>query len=215
MSRRLRVGIFAGGRSAEHEVSISSAESILRAIDRERFEPYLVYIDRDGGWHLPGGPAPLPGEEPLAALLGVASTTEQSKLLREHADLPVAVDAGGTAVSPRAALRSLAEAIDVAFLAVHGPFGEDGTLQGFLEMAGIAYTGAGVLASALAMDKVIFKDLMRGHAIPVVDYVWFRRTSWISDPMEVLQRVTDRIGERSVVKPARLGSSVGMTLVHG
>jgi len=215
VSRRLRVGIFAGGRSAEHEVSISSAESILRAIDRERFEPYLVYIDRDGGWHLPGGPAPLPGEEPLAALLGVASTTEQSKLLREHADLPVAVDAGGTAVSPRAALRSLAEAIDVAFLAVHGPFGEDGTLQGFLEMAGIAYTGAGVLASALAMDKVIFKDLMRGHAIPVVDYVWFRRTSWISDPMEVLQRVTDRIGERSVVKPARLGSSVGMTLVHG
>jgi D-alanine-D-alanine ligase len=214
VSRRLRVGIFAGGRSAEHEVSISSAESVLRAIDRERFEPYLVYIDRDGGWHLPGGQAPLPGDEPLAAVLGVASPREQSKLLREHANLPVLVDAGGSALSPRAAVRSLAEAIDIAFLAVHGPFGEDGTLQGFLEMAGVPYTGAGVLASALAMDKVIFKDLMRGHGIPVVEYVWFRRSIWLSEPAEVLRRVADQIGERSVVKPARLGSSVGMTLVH-
>jgi D-alanine-D-alanine ligase len=214
MSRRLRVGIFAGGRSAEHEVSISSAESVLRAIDRERFEPYLVYIDRDGGWHLPAGPAPLPGDEPLAALLGVASTKEQSKLLREHANLPVPLDSSGSALSPRAAVRSLAEAIDVAFLAVHGPFGEDGTLQGFLEMAGVPYTGAGVLASALAMDKVIFKDLMRGHGIPVVNYVWFRRSGWLAEPGEVLREVADRIGEQAVVKPARLGSSVGMTLVH-
>ena len=214
MSRRLRVGIFAGGRSAEHEVSISSAESVLRAIDRQRFEPYLVYIDREGGWHLPGGPAPLPGGEPLAAFLGVASTREQSQLLREHAHLPAPVDTGRSALSPRAAVGSLAEAIDVAFLAVHGPFGEDGTLQGFLEMAGIPYTGAGVLASAVAMDKVVFKDLMRGHGIPVVEYVWFRRPSWLAEPGEVLQEVADRIGERSVVKPARLGSSVGMTLVH-
>jgi D-alanine-D-alanine ligase len=214
VSRRLRVGVFAGGRSAEHEVSISSAEAVLRAIDRDRFEPYLVYIDRDGGWHLPGGPAALPGEEPLAALLGVASPTEQSQLLREHANLPVPLDAAGSALSPRAAVRSLAEAIDVAFLAVHGPFGEDGTLQGFLEMAGVPYTGAGVMASALAMDKVVFKDLMRGHGIPVVDHVWFRRSKWLSDPAEVLRGVADQIGERSMVKPARLGSSVGMNLVH-
>jgi D-alanine-D-alanine ligase len=215
MSRRLRIGIFAGGRSAEHEVSISSAESVLRAIDRERFEPYLVYIDREGRWHLPAGPAPLLGEQPLAGLLGVATTAEQSRLLREHANLPVPVDDAGSALAPRAALRSLAEAIDVAFLALHGPFGEDGTLQGFLELAGIPYTGAGVLASALAMDKVIFKDLMRGHGIPVVDYVWFRRSAWLGEPDEVLRQVASGVGERSVVKPARLGSSVGMTLVHG
>ena len=215
MSRRLRIGIFAGGRSAEHEVSISSAESVLREIDRERFEPYLVYIDREGRWHLPAGPAPLLGEQPLAGLLGVATTAEQSRLLREHVNLPVPVDDAGSALAPRAALRSLAGAIDVAFLALHGPFGEDGTLQGFLELAGIPYTGAGVLASALAMDKVIFKDLMRGHGIPVVDYVWFRRSAWLGQPGEVLRQVAARIGERSVVKPARLGSSVGMTLVHG
>jgi D-alanine-D-alanine ligase len=117
-------------------------------------------------------------------------------------------------LQPRQALRSLAEAIDVAFLAVHGPFGEDGTLQGFLEMAGIPYTGAGVLASAVAMDKVVFKDLMRGHGLPVVEYISFRRPAWRAAPERVLRDILAAVGERSVVKPARLGSSVGMTLVH-
>jgi D-alanine-D-alanine ligase len=215
MSDRLRVGIFAGGRSAEHEVSVSSADAVLRAIDRERFEPYLVYIDRDGRWHLPAGPAPLLGEEPLAQLLGAATPAEQTTLLRSHADMPLTVVDAGADLAPRAVLRSLAEAIDVAFLALHGPFGEDGTLQGFLEMAGIPYTGAGVMASAVAMDKVVFKDLMRGHGLPVVDYAWFRRAAWRRAPERVLRDIGETVGERSVVKPARLGSSVGMTLVHG
>jgi D-alanine-D-alanine ligase len=215
MSGRLRVGIFAGGRSAEHEVSVSSADAVLRAIDRDRFEPYLVYIDRDGRWHLPAGPAPLLGERPLAELLGAATPAEQTSLLRAHADLPIAVANEHAELAPRAVLRSLAEAIDVAFLALHGPFGEDGTLQGFLELAGIPYTGAGVMASAVAMDKVVFKDLMRGHGLPVVDYTWFRRGAWRHAPERVLRDIAERVGERSVVKPARLGSSVGMTLVHG
>jgi len=212
---RLRVGIFAGGRSAEHEVSISSADAVLRAIDRDRFEPYLVYIDRDGRWHLPDGPAPLLGEAPLAALLGAATPAEQTSVLRTHADAPLAVVDDRAELAPRAVLRSLAEAIDVAFLALHGPFGEDGTLQGFLELAGIPYTGAGVLASAVAMDKVVFKDLMRGHGLPVVEYAWFRRSAWRNAPERVLRDIGEQVGERSVVKPARLGSSVGMTLVHG
>lgn len=211
---RLRVGIFAGGRSAEHEVSISSAESVLRAIDRDRFEPYLIYIDTDGGWHLPAGPAPQLGATSLAGLLGAQTPTEHSARLREHANLPAPVAGSEAALQPRAALRSLAEAIDVAFLVVHGPFGEDGTLQGFLEMAGVPYVGAGVLASSIGMDKVVFKDLMRGHGLPVVDSVWFRRSAWRADPGSVLREVGERLGDRSVVKPARLGSSVGMSLVH-
>jgi len=215
VSERLRVGIIAGGRSAEHEVSVSSADAVLRAIDRERFEPYLVYIDRDGRWHLPAGPAPVLDERPLAELLGAATPAEQTRRLREHADLPVPVGDDRADLAPRAVLRSLAEAIDIAFLVVHGPFGEDGTLQGFLEMAGVPYTGAGVLASAVAMDKVVFKDLMRGHGLPVVDYAWFRRTAWREAPQRVLSEVTGQVGERCLVKPARLGSSVGMTLVHG
>ena len=215
MTRRIRVGIFAGGRSAEHEVSVSSAESVLRAIDRERFEPYLIYIDRAGRWHLPSGPAGELGSGSLAGLLGTETPAEHTASLAHQSDLPLPRDPDGDALAPRAALRSLAEAIDVAFLVLHGPFGEDGTLQGFLELAGIPYTGAGVLASAVAMDKVVFKDLMRGHDLPVVSYTWFRRSAWTDAPQQVLQDIDERIGPRSVVKPARLGSSVGMSLVHG
>ena len=211
---RLRVGVFAGGRSAEHEVSIASAEAVLRAIDRDRFEPFLVYIDREGRWLLPKGPAPQLGPGSLAGILGAMTPAQEVQVLRNREDprLPVASDRTG--VAPRIAVRSLADAIDVAFLAVHGPFGEDGTLQGFLELAGIPYVGAGVLASAVAMDKVVFKDLMRGHGLPVVESTWFRRATWQLEPAHVTREVAERIGERSVVKPARLGSSVGMTLVH-
>ena len=214
MSGRLRIGVFAGGRSEEHEVSIASAESVLRAIDRDRFEPYLVYIDRAGRWMLPTGPAPeLDGAAPLARLLGAATPAEEVERLRASETLPAAV-IGDDALAARTAVRSLGEAIDVAFLVVHGPYGEDGTLQGFLELAGIPYTGAGVLASAVAMDKVVFKDLMRGHDLPVVDSVWFRRHGWEDEPDHVVRAVAEAIGERSVVKPARLGSSVGMSIVH-
>ncbi len=211
---RLRVGIFAGGRSAEHEVSVASAESVLRHIDRERFEPYLVYIDRSGRWHLPAGPAPQLDATSLAAQLGIETPAQHTVRLRELSRAPVTLDAAGGALAPRAALRSLAETIDVAFLVLHGPFGEDGTLQGFLELAGIPYTGAGVLASAIGMDKVVFKDLMRGHDLPVVDYASYRRSTWTDLPGTVMGDVADRFGPRSVVKPARLGSSVGMSLVH-
>jgi D-alanine-D-alanine ligase len=214
VTRKLRIGIFAGGRSAEHEVSVSSAESVLRAIDRERYEPYLVYIDRDGQWHLPAGPAAELGDAGLAGLLGVDTPAAHTAQLQDPVGLPVPVG-GADALAPRAALRSLAEAIDVAFLVVHGPFGEDGTLQGFLELAGIPYTGAGVLASSVAMDKVVFKDLMQGHDLPVVLYTSFRRSAWRDAPQQVLADVDGWIGPRSVVKPARLGSSVGMSLVHG
>jgi D-alanine-D-alanine ligase len=214
MTERLRVGIFAGGRSAEHEVSIASAEAVLRAIDRDRYEPYLVYIDRSGRWLLPSGPAPALGDgDRLAPLLGAATPAEEVAKLRTHEDLlPAPMDERSMAA--RTAVRSLADAIDVAFLAVHGPFGEDGTLQGFLELADIPYIGAGVLASAVVMDKVVFKDLMRGHGLPVVDSTWVRRRVWELDPDHVVREVAETIGERSVVKPARLGSSVGMTLVH-
>jgi D-alanine-D-alanine ligase len=213
VSARLRVGIFAGGRSAEHEVSIASAESVLRAIDRDRFEPYLVYIDRSGRWLLPTGPAPrLDGGERLAGLLGAATPDQEAERIRARATLPEPVH--GQALAARSAVRSLADVIDVAFLVVHGPYGEDGTLQGFLELAGILYTGAGVLASAVAMDKVVFKDLMRGHDLPVVESTWFRRGAWEREPAHAVRAVAELLGEQSVVKPARLGSSVGMSIVH-
>jgi D-alanine-D-alanine ligase len=204
------VGIFAGGRSAEHEVSVASADAVLRAIDRERFEPYLIYVDRDGHWHLPDGPAPRLGDSRLGTLLGVAGPDQ---LASRSQAVAAAALADSAALQPRAALRPLSDAIDVAFLVVHGPFGEDGTLQGFLELAGIPYIGAGVLASAVCMDKVVFKDLMRGHGLPVVDYTWLRRASWREQPDVACRQIVDELGERCVVKPARLGSSVGMSVV--
>jgi len=212
MTERLRVGIFAGGRSAEHEVSIASAAAILDAIDRERFAPFLVYIDREGGWHLPLGEAPRLDSTSLAGSLGSDTIDRASQRLRSASDASVPAVAGGLA--PRAAVRQLAESLDVAFIAVHGPFGEDGTLQGFLELAGIPYTGSGVLASAVAMDKVVFKDLMRGHALPVVDYAAYQRSDWVADPEDVRRSVAARFPESAIVKPARLGSSVGMTVAH-
>jgi D-alanine-D-alanine ligase len=211
---RLRVGIIAGGRSAEHEVSIASAEAVLRAIDRDRFEPQLVYIDREGRWLLPDGQAPELDSGSLAGLLGAVTPAEEVGHLRTHTEPPLPARAVAGGVAPRVAVRSLADAIDVAFLVVHGPFGEDGTLQGFLELAGIPYVGAGVLASAVAMDKVVFKDLMRGHDLPVVDYTSFRRRTWRREPEHVVRQVAESIGDHSVVKPARLGSSVGMSIVH-
>jgi D-alanine-D-alanine ligase len=215
---RIRVGIFAGGRSAEHEVSIASAEAILAAIDRDRFEPYLVHIGRDGRWLLPSGPTPVLGvDERLAARLGAALPVRG--VARPAEPEPAASDdpvdpSDGTALAARRAVGSLAEAIDVAFLALHGPYGEDGTLQGFLELAGVPYVGAGVLASAVAMDKVVFKDLMRGHDLPVVDSTWVRRRTWELEPEHVVRQIAETIGERTVVKPARLGSSIGMSIVH-
>lgn len=215
MNQRLRVGVVAGGRSAEHEVSIASADAVLRAIDRDRYEPYLVYIDREGRWRLPDGPAPRLGDGALLAeLVGAATPAEEVERLRAHGSHDLATVADARALAAGTAVRSLAETIDVAFLVVHGPYGEDGTLQGFLELAGIPYVGAGVLASAVAMDKVVFKDLMRGHGLPVVDAVSFRRHAWEQEPEHVVREVAETIGERTVVKPARLGSSVGMSIVH-
>lgn len=212
-TRRMRIGVFAGGMSAEHEVSVSSAETVLRSIDRERYEPYLVYIDRDGQWRLPEGPAPELGSETLGEVIGAASPRDVSAQGGPGGQLTVRAPTDRT-LQPRAALRPLSDAIDVAFLAMHGPFGEDGTIQGFLELAGIPYTGAGVLASAVAMDKVVFKDLMRGHGLPVVDYRAYRDIDWTTDAAGVTRDVTDAFGGRCMVKPARLGSSIGMTLVH-
>ncbi len=217
MSARLRVGIFAGGQSAEHEVSVASAAAILAAIDRDRFAPFLVYIDREGGWHLPTAEAAQLDGGALAAATGAGTIADASARLRAGGAVAsmTTVRDPSSALAARAAVRSLAETIDVAFLAIHGPFGEDGTLQGFLELAGVPYTGAGVAASALAMDKVLFKDVMRGHGLPVVDYASFTRSAWAAAPMGTVERAIARFPDRSVVKPARLGSSIGMTLVHG
>jgi D-alanine-D-alanine ligase len=176
---RLRVAVLMGGRSSEHEVSLASARSVLSALDPERYDAVTVEIGRDGRWELGSGAPPreLPGEATVTETLPVPARSSVPAALAD---------------------------VDVVLPILHGPFGEDGTVQGLLELAGVPYVGAGVTASALAMDKDLFKAVMRDKGIPVTR----SQTLHNGDPIE------NPFGYPAFVKPARLGSSVGITKVH-
>ena len=176
MSGRIRVAVLAGGRSSEHEISLASAASVVAVLDPGRYEVRTIEIGRDGRWALPRA-ADLP-ELPS----GPAET------------LPVPTDGAPAALG----------GFDVVLVLLHGPHGEDGTVQGLLELAGIPYVGPGVLASALCMDKDVFKQVMRAQEIPVAQHVALR----LGDP------VVNPFGYPVFVKPARLGSSVGISKVR-
>ena len=203
---RIRVGVVFGGRSGEHEVSVQSARSVLEALDRTRFDAVPLAITADGRWILApndslvlpprpdggGQVAVLPGETKGLAFLGPGASPSRD-----------AGGAEGLGTSP----------LDVVFPVLHGPGGEDGTIQGLLEMAGLPYVGAGVLGSALGMDKAAQKDVLMRHGLSVLDYVLVQRHEWQQDPGGVAARVLDAIGLPCFVKPANLGSSVGITKV--
>ena len=167
-----------GGRSSEHDVSMTSARSVIAALDPDRYEVREIEIGRDGAWELGAG--------------------SQEALGSGAAGLPLPTN--GRPVEP------LGE-VDVVFPVLHGPFGEDGTVQGLLELAGVAYVGAGVTASALCMDKDLFKSVMRDKGIPV--------TRNVTALARHRDRVSNPFGYPVVIKPARLGSSVGITVAHG
>ena len=203
MARKIRVGVIFGGRSGEHEVSLASARSVMRAMDEEKYEIVPIGITKEGRWIASGDPmraleAGDAGASQPAALLGDPSRRGLMRL----EDTERAVEA-----------TRLAE-LDVVFPVLHGPYGEDGTVQGLLELAGIPYVGAGVTGSALGMDKAIFKDVMRAHGLPIVDYLVLKRKEWDADPEGVLDRVEDRFDYPVFTKPANLGSSVGISKCH-
>jgi D-alanine-D-alanine ligase len=185
---RRKVAVVSGGRSSEHDIAVASARSVVAGLDPERYEVVTVEIGRDGTWELEAGSAPreLPADGPkeLAQENSPAET------------LPVPASSNG--------VMATLNAVDVVIPVLHGPFGEDGTVQGLLELAGIPYVGAGVLSSALAMDKDRFKVLMRGAGVPVTRSV----TIHAGDPVE------HPYDYPVFVKPARLGSSVGITKVR-
>src|SRR5438270_9547425 len=176
MSGRLSVALIAGGRSSEHEISLASARSVLSALDPERYDVVSVAIARDGRWAISGVRPRIAGSDPA----GSAET------------LPVPAEDGTMAV---------VGAVDVVLPILHGPFGEDGTVQGLLELLDVAYVGAGGAASALAMDKDLFKKVLRDSGIPVARHHTIR----LGDPVE------NPFGYPVFVKPARLGSSVGIS----
>ncbi len=196
------VAVLLGGPSAEHDVSVVSGTAVAEALRASGFPVQPILLDLDGAWwwlppdHRREGRPPSAYDEP--ARLGALGPFR-----------------AGAALDRLAA----AEPPPVVFIALHGPFGEDGTVQALLEAADLAYTGSGVTASALGMDKVLFKRLVRGLGLPVVDWREVRAERWAADPDAVLAELEAFAAatgdERLMVKPARLGSSVGMTLAHG
>jgi D-alanine-D-alanine ligase len=224
---KLRVGILFGGRSGEHEVSLLSAASVLNAIDKEKYEVVPIGITKDGRWltaehaeNLLQGklmiePRNLRAGDPetttSAAVLarGEAVVVPPEPVHRQSGLVPFQTDA---AMMRRASDRAIN--VDVIFPVLHGTFGEDGTIQGLLELADIPYVGAGVLGSAAGMDKDIMKSLFIAAGIPIVKHVTILRSAWEKEPKTVQKLVESSLTYPVFVKPANLGSSVGISKAH-
>ena len=205
MAKRLRVGLIFGGRSAEHEVSLISAKGVMGAIDKEKYAVVPIGITKEGRWLASGDPW-------QALSSGVVTGSIPAALLAEPTKRGLMCLEEGEEENRLTAIRL--SQIDVLFPVLHGPYGEDGTVQGLLELAGIPYVGAGVVASAVGMDKALFKDIMRAHNLPVVPYLIIKRQVWEEQPEAVLDQIEAEIGYASFVKPANLGSSVGISKAH-
>jgi len=198
LAKKLRVGVVFGGRSGEHEVSLRSATSIINAMDKKKYDVVPIGITKEGRW-LTSGEATklLPGEV-------MAGKTEDIALFGDPTKRSlVRMGSKGEATGN--------EKIDVIFPVLHGTFGEDGTIQGLFDMADIPYVGCGVLGSSCGMDKVIMKNLFRQAGIPMGEFTWFLRTAWDKDRKRILNKVAKEIGLPAFVKPANLGSSVGIS----
>jgi D-alanine-D-alanine ligase len=226
--KKLRVGILFGGRSGEHEVSLLSAASVVNAIDKNKYEVVPIGITKEGRWvtsadaerllkgsavespalthtHLRAGdPEATPGAAVLAA--GEAIVVPPEPVRHEGGLTPFQTDA---ALARRASDRAIN--VDIIFPVLHGTFGEDGTIQGLLELADMAYVGAGVLGSAAGMDKDVMKSLFRAAGLPIVKHVTILRGNWEAEPKKVQKLVESKVKYPVFVKPANLGSSVGIS----
>lgn len=194
MNKRLTLGIFCGGRSGEHEVSVRSAESVFRAVDRNKFDPVVIGITKEGFWHLPDDPVAM-----FEKGVVLPETGKPVTILAQPGENPF-ISFDGEPL-PK---------LDVVFPVLHGPYGEDGTIQGLLELARIPYVGAGVMASAVGMDKVMMKKVFRQAGLPVVDDIFVTRDFIREKNDEALDHIEERIPYPCFVKPANLGSSVGV-----
>ena len=205
MPKKLRVGVIFGGRSGEHEVSIRSARAIVESIDRKKFDVVPIAITKEGKWLPPSQSAQLlPAATQSLLAASATATTGEVALLGDPSHR-------GLISLQRDSQPLVAEKLDVVFPALHGTYGEDGTLQGLLEMADVPYVGCGVLASSCGMDKVTMKSLFVEAGLPICKHVWFLRSQWRDEPAKVLRKVTQNIGLPCFVKPANLGSSVGVS----
>lgn len=204
--KKLRVGVVFGGRSGEHEVSVRSARAVIDALDPRRYEVVPIAITKQGKWLSPAEATRLLPEE-TKKVLPAGVRAEESQPAHLIGDF-----SGDDLVSPGVdEERNQARPLDVVFPVLHGTYGEDGTVQGWLEMVGMPYVGCGVLASACGMDKVTMKALFLEAGLPICNYTWFLRGAWEKDSAAILRRVVRTVGFPCFVKPANLGSSVGIS----
>lgn len=211
-ARRIRVGVIFGGRSGEHDVSITSAHAILSHIDQSRFEPVPIGITRDGDWVTGGDPL-----RQLAATsrLPLPEISESDDVGDGRSTGSCLAESGeGQELRDRSDTTWIQD-LDVVFPVLHGPMGEDGTVQGMLELAGIPYVGSSVLGSAVSMDKITAKRLCERAGLPIVPWLSFSRRDWRRDRDHVAERIEHEIGYPCFVKPSNMGSSVGVFKVHG
>jgi D-alanine-D-alanine ligase len=226
--KKIRVGVLFGGRSGEHEISLLSAASVFNAIDKQKYEVVPIGITKEGRWvtaadaerllhgkvedhsHLRAGD---PEATPGAAVLAKGESVVVPPGPQRHASItPFETDASSHALARRASDRAIN--VDVIFPVLHGTFGEDGTIQGLLELADMPYVGAGVLGSAAGMDKDVMKALFRAAGLPIVKHVTFLRSEWEKDAKKVQRLVESKLKYPMFVKPANLGSSVGISKAH-
>jgi D-alanine-D-alanine ligase len=206
--KKIRVGLVFGGRSGEHEVSLASATSVMANLDKEKYDVVPIGITREGSWLLGTEPARLMaadqyvGEETGENTQTTAVTLTGDPRLRRLIPLE-----GNEALSDNGAL-------DVIFPVLHGTYGEDGTLQGMLEMANVPYVGCGVLGAALGMDKEKMKIVFQAIGLSNVDYLVYRRNEWERSPETIIEAIEQRLGYPCFVKPVNLGSSVGINKAH-
>ncbi len=204
VQRKTSVAVVFGGRSVEHDVSIVTGHQIMRAFDADLFTAIPIYIDREGRWFTGDSLRELKNfKNEITSLAGVTPIV-----------LSPSVQHHGFIINPTASglfNRSQVQRIDVMFPAVHGSHGEDGTLQGLFELADIPYVGCGVMASAVANDKLMTKHVLRTQGVPVVDSVGFTRTEWLANPERVIAQIEKMLTYPLFVKPATLGSSIGIS----
>src|SRR5271163_1545337 len=194
--KRLRIGVLFGGRSGEHEVSLASAASVIRGLDPDKYETVPIGITKEGHW-LTGAGAQKMLPEVLRGGQRVMMTADPTDAALVRLD-----GSGG------------GQRVDVVFPVMHGTFGEDGTIQGLLDLAGLPFVGAGVLGSAIGMDKDVAKRLLQAAKIAVVPWITVQRAEWEREPKEIQRGIEKKFKYPEFVKPATLGSSVGMTKVH-
>lgn len=211
--KKLRVGVIYGGRSGEHDVSIASAAAVVQNLDKNRYEAIPIRIEKDGRWLIADR---LPTSASAAEVIEQSRThagqrpgrggREAHLLAHPGDDQIMTIERGSTP-----AITGLG--LDIVFPVLHGPYGEDGTVQGLLELANIPYVGAGVLASAVGMDKAVAKSVFAARGLPQTKYLVILRQRWMSAPAAVTDEVTAQLGYPVFVKPANLGSSVGISKV--